>query len=57
MNTEYYDSMSKEALEKEKAPHLSPESITKKYPSFAASLFNLIQNVEQKMGIKKKQDH
>ena len=46
-----------EPLEKEKAPHLSPESITKKYPSFAASLFNLIQNVEQKMGIKKKQDH
>ena len=46
-----------EPLEKEKAPNLSPESITKKYPSFAASLFNLIQNVEQKMGIKKKQDH
>ncbi|MEI3551651.1 MAG: hypothetical protein V8Q17_03410 [Acutalibacteraceae bacterium] len=45
-----------EPLEKEKAPNLSPESITKKYPSFAASLFNLIQNVEQKMGIKKKQD-
>ena len=44
-------------LEKEKAPNLSPESITKKYPSFAASLFNLIQNVEQKMGIKKKHDH
>lgn len=44
------------ALEKEQVPNLSPESITKKYPTFATSLFNLIQNVEQKMGIKKKND-
>ncbi len=41
-------------VEKEKVPSLSPETVTKKYPAFATSLFNLIQNVEQKMGIKEK---
>ena len=47
-----------EPLEKrKKLPIYLPSPLQKKYPSFAASLFNLIQNVEQKMGIKKKQDH
>ncbi len=41
-------------LEKNTVPSLSPESITQKYPAFASSLFNLMLNVEMKMGIKKK---
>ncbi|MCI9575079.1 MAG: helix-turn-helix transcriptional regulator [Clostridiales bacterium] len=40
-------------LDKEKAPALSPEILTEKYPLFSTSLFNLVQNTENRMGLKK----
>ena len=43
-----------EALEKGTAPAMTPESLTEDYPLFAASLMNLIQNAESRMGMKKK---
>ena len=41
-------------VEKGTAPSLSPDKITKEYPLFSTSLFNLIQNSESRMGIRKK---
>ncbi len=40
-------------LDKEKAPALSPEILSEKYPLFSMSLMNLIQNTENRMGLKK----
>ena len=40
-------------LEREKAPALSPEILSEKFPLFSTSLFNLVQNTENKMGLKK----
>ena len=42
-----------EGLKKGAAPALSPEQLSTDYPLFAASLFNLIQNAESRMGVKK----
>lgn len=42
-------------LEKGGMPALSPEKISAEYPLFSASLFNLVQNAELRMGAKK--DH
>ena len=42
-----------EGLEKGTAPTMTPESISEEYPLFAASLMNLIQNTENRMGMKK----
>lgn len=42
-----------EKLERDKALPLSPELLSEEYPLFASSLFNLIQNAEARMGIKK----
>ena len=39
-----------EALGKNEAPALSPETLAERYPLFANSLFNLIQNTEGRMG-------
>ena len=36
-----------------KAPALSPDLITEKYPLFATSLLNLVQSTEEKMDLKK----
>lgn len=44
---------SQPGLEKDKALPLSPEILSEQYPLFATSLYNLIQNAESKMGIKK----
>ena len=41
-----------EGLEKGTAPTMTPESISEEYPLFAASLMNLIQNTENRMGMK-----
>lgn len=43
-----------EGLEKGTAPVMTPDTIAKDYPLFAASLMNLIQNTENRMGMKKK---
>ena len=43
-----------EGLEKGTAPAMTPESLSEDYPLFAASLMNLIQNAETRMGVKKK---
>ena len=40
-------------LEREKAPALSPEILSEKFPLFSTSLFNLVQSTENKMGLKK----
>lgn len=45
-----------EALKKGTAPSLSPEQLSADYPLFAASLFNLIQNAESRMGAKKEKN-
>ncbi len=42
-----------EPIGKGAAPVLSPEKISDEYPLFASSLFNLIQNSENRMGITK----
>ncbi len=42
-----------EPVEKGKPPYLSPEKISSDYPLFSSSLFNLIQNSENRMGGKK----
>ena len=42
-----------EGLDKTHALPLSPELLSQEYPLFASSLYNLIQNTELKMGIKK----
>ena len=43
-----------EGLEKGTAPVMTPDTIAKDYPLFAASLMNLIQNTDNRMGMKKK---
>ena len=40
-------------LNREDALALSPELISQQYPLFASSLYNLIQNAETRMGVKK----
>lgn len=45
-----------EGLKKGAAPALSPEQLSADYPLFAASLFNLIQNAESHMGLKKEKE-
>lgn len=42
-----------EGLDREHALALSPEIISQQYPLFASSLYNLIQNTESRMGVKK----
>lgn len=42
-----------EPLPKGIAPSLSPEKITAEYPLFSSSLFNLVQNSENRMGTRK----
>lgn len=42
-----------EGLDREHALALSPDIISQKYPLFASSLYNLIQNAENRMGIKR----
>ena len=42
-----------EGVEKSALPSLSPEKLSDEYPLFSSSLFNLIQNSEQRMGAKK----
>ena len=39
----------KKGLHHTKAPLLTPELISEKYPLFSTSLFNLIQSTEEKM--------
>lgn len=41
------------ALKKDQAPALSPEILSREYPMFSGSLFNLIQSAEARMGLKK----
>ena len=43
------------AVEKGTMPAMSPEKLSEKYPLFASSLFNLIQNSELRMGAKKQE--
>lgn len=45
----------KKGISSAKAPSLSPELISEKYPLFCTSLFNLIQNTEERM-LPKKED-
>ena len=40
-------------LDKEHLISLSPDTISANYPLFASSLYNLIQNAETRMGVKK----
>lgn len=42
-----------EGLNREQALSLSPEQLSKQYPLFATSLYNLIQNAEARMGVKR----
>lgn len=42
-----------EPVEKGNLPYLSPEKISVDYPLFSSSLFNLVQNSENRMGAKK----
>lgn len=42
-----------EGLDREHALSLSPEILSQQYPLFASSLYNLIQNTEARMGVKK----
>ena len=42
-----------EGLKRERVPSLSPEKLDAEYPLFSSSLFNLIQNSESRMGVKK----
>ena len=42
-----------EGLDREHAMALSPEILSQQYPLFASSLYNLIQNTEARMGVKK----
>ena len=42
-----------EPVEKGTAPALSPEKVGESFPLFSASLFNLIQSSENRMGVKK----
>jgi transcriptional regulator with XRE-family HTH domain len=42
-----------EGVSREKAPALSPEVLSAQYPLFASSLYNLIQNAEARMGIRR----
>jgi transcriptional regulator with XRE-family HTH domain len=42
-----------EGVSKDALPSLSPEKISRDFPLFASSLFNLIQNSEQRMGVKR----
>lgn len=42
-------------LDREKAPALSPEILSEKFPLFSSSLFNLVQNTEKNMGVKTKE--
>lgn len=44
---------SMEGVEKSALPSLSPEKLSAEYPLFSSSLFNLIQNSEARMGVKK----
>lgn len=43
-----------EGLKKERVPSLSPEKLDAEFPLFSSSLFNLIQNSESRMGVKKR---
>ena len=38
-----------EGLDKEKAPSILPDEITRQYPMFASSLFNLLRNAENRL--------
>lgn len=42
-----------DGLKRERVPSLSPEKLDAEYPLFSSSLFNLIQNSESRMGVKK----
>ena len=41
-----------EGLSPEEAPYLTPELISEQYPLFATSLYNLVQNAENRMGFR-----
>ncbi len=43
-----------DGLKKDKVPSLSPEKLDAEFPLFSSSLFNLIQNSEARMGVKKR---
>ena len=47
------DAFGMEGLPKSDAPVLTPELLSEEYPLFSSSLFNLIQNAEIRMGMKK----